>query len=72
MGLLLDNGVVLIMLLLLFGVLRGGVLAKRREEADADAAADDLSGEDVNDLSSGDDLPELLRLNRVVIVAESV
>ena len=69
MGLLLDNGVVLIMLLL-FAVLRGGVLAKRREEADAAAA--DLSGEDANELSSGDDLPELLRLNRVVIVAESV
>ena len=63
-GLLLDNGVVLIMLLL-FGVPRCGVFAERREEADA--AAEDLSGD-----SSGDDLPELLRLNRVVIVTESV
>lgn len=51
---------------MLFAVL----LAERREEVAA-AAADDLSGEDVNELS-GDDLPELLRLNRVVIVAESV
>ena len=65
-GLLLDNGVVLIMLLL-FGVPRCGVLAERREEADAAAAAEDLSGD-----SSGDDLSELLRLNRVVIVTESV